>query len=867
MRGNARLWRARRGRGPLPASSSRPDRVPAAPRPRGVVSALLGTGLLLLALLPTGAQDATQTAPAARFGWPLEIDEGLSSTFGEYRTNHLHGGIDFRTRRESGYKVLAAADGEVYRIKVEWRGYGKTLYIRHLDDWVTVYAHLERFENDVLGLEDLAAVVEREKHTRYFDDYYLDVPLPVMRGQVVGYTGESGAGLPHLHFETRIGEFEQVNPFVAGLEWAGDRTRPTIVSATLIPEGAGASVLGGAYSRTIPFVENSHGFVWRQPVIVQPPLRLLVTAFDVEGTDGNTCHVYRLKVALDGRPLCDVTSDRFHLSQSLCAGLVFDLNRNGKYPVAFTYALDPRLSQYVPLGECQMPIRGLAEGLHRLEITAADYWGNESRAVGELYVPPDATLALGPAREADGGLFEVPWSITGVSSATPRIEISFDDGATFAAPSDVSVDAATGLLRFQAGNPLLSTRAIVRASVDYIPKARAVMSVDLLESPLSPIEAVDIDAKGRMTVRLKRGEAWSVRAAGFEPFRDEPLGEMTDASTSAVFDRPAWPCRRLFAQIEFPAREGSPFSSFLIPWTMPDDSFQQELVPGRNHVNLSVVFNQPQVEWDGSSRVRYADGTTQPLAFRAVDERRFAASFEPPAASGTAFVDVRGTEIPVVLRRVVTDESQRFIAGDMVLTFDPGSAYSDFFLWITDDQPYQHPRLRQVGTVCRIRPEGEPLARPVRMQIHYPLTVRDAVKLGIYSWDPGGFWVYEPTGIDRSHRLLSTSVMRLGRYVVLEDLARPTIAFVTPRPGRTMSRSGTRAVLVEIEDVGKGVDMGSIRISLDGHALPCEYDPDRHWAACFIPAKTRSGRHVLRVTARDLAGNYAIPASAAFYLK
>src|SRR5439155_3452648 len=85
--------------------------------------------------------------------WPLEIPGVLLSTFAEYRYDHLHAGVDISTRGGTGYKVRAAESGSIYRLKVEWRGYGRALYIRHAGGRVTVYGHLERYEDRLLHLE------------------------------------------------------------------------------------------------------------------------------------------------------------------------------------------------------------------------------------------------------------------------------------------------------------------------------------------------------------------------------------------------------------------------------------------------------------------------------------------------------------------------------------------------------------------------------------------------------------------------------------------------------------------------------------------------------------------------------------------
>src|SRR5947207_7045079 len=76
---------------------------------------------------------------------PLEIPIQLSANFGDIREDHFHTGIDIRTHEKIGYKVYAAADGYVSRIKVSPYGYGKVLYVTHPNGYMTVYGHLDHF--------------------------------------------------------------------------------------------------------------------------------------------------------------------------------------------------------------------------------------------------------------------------------------------------------------------------------------------------------------------------------------------------------------------------------------------------------------------------------------------------------------------------------------------------------------------------------------------------------------------------------------------------------------------------------------------------------------------------------------------------
>src|SRR5262245_49190859 len=63
-----------------------------------------------------------QEASGTALQWPLDATPAIVSTFGEYRYDHLHAGVDISTGGRTGLKVRAAAAGAVYRLKVEWRG-------------------------------------------------------------------------------------------------------------------------------------------------------------------------------------------------------------------------------------------------------------------------------------------------------------------------------------------------------------------------------------------------------------------------------------------------------------------------------------------------------------------------------------------------------------------------------------------------------------------------------------------------------------------------------------------------------------------------------------------------------------------------
>ncbi|MFI5135272.1 MAG: M23 family metallopeptidase, partial [Chitinophagales bacterium] len=143
---------------------------------------------------------------------PLDIPIHLAANFGEIRADHYHTGYDIRTNEKTGLPVHAAADGYVSRIKVSPYGYGNALYITHANGYMTVYGHLDHF-NDAIG-----KFVKEQQYAKqsYEVELFPDASkFPVKEGDIIAYSGNSGSSEgPHLHFEIRDahGETYPLNP-------------------------------------------------------------------------------------------------------------------------------------------------------------------------------------------------------------------------------------------------------------------------------------------------------------------------------------------------------------------------------------------------------------------------------------------------------------------------------------------------------------------------------------------------------------------------------------------------------------------------------------------------------------------------------
>lgn len=191
-------------------------------------------------------------------GLPVMIPVQLSANFGELRSNSFHAGIDIRTGGRTGEKVVASADGYVNRIVVSPGGYGMALYIQHPNGLVTVYAHLEEFE------EELQQYVINEQYRRRsfrVDLYPQEGKFSFKKGDFIAYSGNTGSSSgPHLHFEVRDGATHSpVNPLLFNFN-IPDNTPPVIYYLAIYPLDNNSYVNGKQESLILPVTGGNGKF-------------------------------------------------------------------------------------------------------------------------------------------------------------------------------------------------------------------------------------------------------------------------------------------------------------------------------------------------------------------------------------------------------------------------------------------------------------------------------------------------------------------------------------------------------------------------------------------------------------------------------
>lgn len=165
--------------------------------------------------------------PQNYFRSPVDHDIKLSGTFGELRPNHFHAGIDIKSKSgKTGQNIYAVAEGTVSRINIKSSGYGNALYINHPNGYTSVYAHLEKFPQEITDYMKAQQYLDENSETEHYPPAG---KFQFQSGEVIGTLGLSGRSYgPHLHFEIRETESEiPINPLLFGLKVV-DKIRPDL---------------------------------------------------------------------------------------------------------------------------------------------------------------------------------------------------------------------------------------------------------------------------------------------------------------------------------------------------------------------------------------------------------------------------------------------------------------------------------------------------------------------------------------------------------------------------------------------------------------------------------------------------------------
>lgn len=267
------------------------------------------TSLILILSLIISADVYAQDSS---YLWPTNSGRFLSSTFGETRSAHFHAGLDIKTWGREGYKVFASKDGVLSQLLITNQGYGKAIYLKHNDGSYTVYAHLNRFNNE---FQTIADSIRIQDYSYTFDKYLEPLNIKVKQGDVIGYTGSTGIGPPHLHFEIRNSENQPINPLQFNFD-IRDTLAPVFSSVLIEPLQIDSRINGSVYPATVSPFEIRNDTTFFDTVFVKGKFGISPYVYDEANSVTNKYAVYKLSLILNDDTLYQEKVNSFDFSDS-----------------------------------------------------------------------------------------------------------------------------------------------------------------------------------------------------------------------------------------------------------------------------------------------------------------------------------------------------------------------------------------------------------------------------------------------------------------------------------------------------------------------------------------------------------------------
>jgi len=155
----------------------------------------------------------------------------------------------------------------------------------------------------------------------------------VQKGEIIAWSGESGWGGPHLHFEWRDTNDRPINPLSDGIIAVPERTTPRLTAITVEPADERSSVNASGAA-------TSFGTDLRDVTVrANGRVRILASGYD-PGTDNvSRLGLTRIRLLVDGKPWSEIRFDRFSYGRNKESYWVYDGYRTGYSPTMNTYDL------------------------------------------------------------------------------------------------------------------------------------------------------------------------------------------------------------------------------------------------------------------------------------------------------------------------------------------------------------------------------------------------------------------------------------------------------------------------------------------------------------------------------------------------
>jgi hypothetical protein len=722
--------------------------------------------------------------------WPIEKSHKLSSLFGDHRSFHFHSGIDIRTDGKIGYKVFACEDGYVYRLYTSYWGYGKAIYLKLDDGRYALYGHLSNFA------EKISEAVQQEQleKRRYFTDFLLEKDkLRVHKGELIGYSGQTGAGGPHLHFEIRDEENHPINPLTLGFS-IQDKFPPVMQYLALRPLDLGSKVNGWHDPLILPCHYDSRKKVYtlgRTPII-EGKAGLELSVFDKMDDSRFQFAVLGIQLFLDGNLIFASHYDAvsFERTQKIELDRDFELRTKKRVEFHKLYTdIGNDLPLYNPRGGI-IDARGLKPDSHQVKIIAYDANENISTLAFNLVFNQSPLIFSSHIKEEQDNL---------------KIEVEFDDAGDLVEKIIFEKSPLDKIL-WQKFSEAEINRSEGRHTLDW--------SDDLNEPTLVRIRAQDTFGMSSDYEYLLLGADKIVA--------QEKLEKKNKLSFEYNFKNNFFVFTLHFSQIlkEKPQ----------VALKSGDFDLDPFWIVQTGEKSYWVVF---------------------PFYLKEPKQMILLVNGQDIYDDSIRFEHV----IPISIITKSYGGEAKSEDGRAGVKVDPEIVYEDVNLTVNKEKIERRSRHKVAGEIYSIEPSTVPLNGFAKISLKYPEGGCNPQKLGLYELTEGGWWRSIGMDLDTANKTVSGKVRYFSTYALLEDTQPPLIKGVDPYDGKKIRQRKPKIKALVRDDLsGVGSDQ-DILITIDGEWMIPEYDPETSVLVTRPIFPLSFGKHELLISVKDSAGN------------
>lgn len=315
--------------------------------------------------------------------WPVDRPQRVSGTFCEPRGIRFHYGLDVSCAGRKGFKVFAADEGFVSAVMYQKWGIGYAVFITHKNGTRSFYGHLDRFSARIAGSTQLVAYAQSILDRTDFRVELKKGELPVRSGEVIGYSGDSGIGKEHFHFELRDARNRNLNPLTHGIR-VRDMHAPVFTEIFLVPLDGRSHVDGTPVQRSCgikPLRKIPNSFIPAGGALpaVGGSIGVKIKVHDFAGSTRRVA-IYGLSLFVEDKLCYELRFDSADRGDGAQMGLVYDYDNSSNS--SYTYYLYSRVDS-----------RGVIDtvGLTKspqLRVEARDASGNTATFTAKLNIAP-----------------------------------------------------------------------------------------------------------------------------------------------------------------------------------------------------------------------------------------------------------------------------------------------------------------------------------------------------------------------------------------------------------------------------------------------------------------------------------------------